>query len=112
MGIKAVGLSVAGLLVTGGVIAGAAGAHADTLTVDPPRVDDVSSQPTPQSVTDAERAQVVAAIQQRDGRVAVHAVRRGADGTFHALGSKSGEPVLAEVSKNRVRVSLHERPVA
>jgi hypothetical protein len=111
MNLKAIGLSMAGLLITGGMLVGATGAHADAASPGPMRAgDDVAYQPTNSPVTTSERAQVAAAIQQHDAGITVHAVRRGPDGTFHALGSKAGEPVLAEVSKNHQRVSLQARP--
>lgn len=113
MYLRAIGLSVAGLLVAGGVIAGASGAQAEAPApaADHPRAVDGTARTT-QAVTGVEREQVASAIQRTDGSVTVHAVRRGADGTFHALGAKHGEPVLADVSRNYQRVTLQERPGA
>lgn len=119
MNIRAIGLSVAGLFVAGGVIAGATSAQAAPIApfVDQPRtvgdggIERVAQTAT-HTVSGSERDRVTSAIQQQDDSVIVHAVRRGADGMFHALGAKDGEPVLAEVSNNYRRVILQERPGA
>lgn len=118
MNIRAIGLSVAGLLVAGGVIAGATGAQAAPIApvFDQPGTGDGGiervAQTATHTVTGSERARVTSAIQQQDDSVVVHAVRRGADGMFHALGAKDGEPVLAQVSTNYTWVNLQERPGA
>ena len=110
---RAIGLSVAGLLVAGGVIAGATGAQADTIgppVESPSAADGVMSARSAGIVTGIERERVTAAVHQQDQGVIVHAVRRAADGTFHVLGAKAGEPVLAEVSRTFQRVTVQERP--
>ncbi|WP_018157427.1 hypothetical protein [Demetria terragena] len=78
MAVKAIGAAVAGLLVLGG----------------------------PASVTPDERAHVVEAVQRADAEIVIRAVRRDDDGTYHALGSKSAEPVLAYVNREFTAVGL------
>lgn len=56
------------------------------------------AQDTP--VTGAEATKVTDAVEAEDSSVTVTSVRKDADGSYDALGTKAGQPVMAQVSKD------------
>jgi len=57
-------------------------------------------------VTGEELTKVTAAVKARDAAVTVTRVRQDADGSYDALGTKSGAPVRVEVSKDLKTVTV------
>lgn len=112
MRLKILGLAT-GVVMAGGVIVGASSTHAGQVgTGGGSGGDDRPAHAPSAAITTAERARVAEVVGRQDAGVVLHAVRRGPDGTFHALGSKGGEPVLAQVSRQLTRVEIQERPGA
>ena len=58
------------------------------------------------AATAAETAQVKAAVKAKDATVTVTEVRKDADGSFDALGTKAGARVMVEVSKDLKTVEV------
>ncbi|NNG36964.1 hypothetical protein [Nakamurella aerolata] len=61
------------------------------------------------ALTGAEVDKVVAAVKAKDGAVTVAGVTKLADGSFRAAGTKAGEPVLVDVSKDLATVTVRSR---
>ena len=60
-------------------------------------------------VTDSELAKVTAAVKAKDSAVTVTSVRKDADGSYDAFGTKAGAPVRVEVSKDLKTVTVDTR---
>lgn len=58
------------------------------------------------TVTGAEADKVKAAVTAKDSAITVTAVRKDPDGSYDALGTKAGQPVMVEVSKDLATVEV------
>lgn len=57
-------------------------------------------------VTGTEAAKVTAAVKAKDSSVTVTSVRKDPDGSYDVLGTKAGNPVMYEVSKDLNTITL------
>jgi hypothetical protein len=100
--VKKLGLIAAGAIAAGGLALGTA-AIADAATPTPspsassgPEGGRGGADDTP--VTGDEAAKVTAAVKAKDSAVTVTTVRKDPDGSYDALGTKAGNPVMFDVS--------------
>lgn len=61
------------------------------------------------AVTGAEADKVIAAVKAKDSAAMIATVREDADGSYDALGSKAGAPVVFEVSKDLKTIEARTR---
>ncbi|HOF63877.1 MAG TPA: hypothetical protein PLL54_06205 [Dermatophilaceae bacterium] len=119
MNIKKLGIGAASAAAIGiMVLGGASFANADETT--PTTSSSASAtagaaqakadRPAPHAHTDAsadETAKVTAAVTAKDSTVTVTKVQKDPDGSFDAIGTKDGAPVMVEVSADLATVEVH-----
>ncbi|WP_052462509.1 hypothetical protein [Nigerium massiliense] len=128
--ILAAGAATSAVIITAGgaVLANAAGQTPDTTPVASPSASSGASSDvggdkdgcrprgghSHTDATAAETAKVKEAVKAKDAAITVERVRKDADGSFDARGTKNGDRVMVEVSADYATVTVHpgERPPA